>query len=98
MQIIKIMQEKYFVNYSFSIVLVSSFYFVAVEVKVLNNKTRSGLHILPSPPPLVREGGEWVARRKEARGLLEAEEKIAKIGSSPRAGSGRNGKIAQQKG
>ena len=25
-------------------------------------------------------------------------EKIAKIGSSPRAGSGRNGKIAQQKG
>lgn len=33
-QIIKIMQEKYFVNYSFSIVLVSSFYFDAVEVKV----------------------------------------------------------------
>lgn len=46
----------------------------------------------------MREGGEWVARRKEARGLLEAEEKIAKIGSSPRAGSERNGKIAQKKG
>ena len=43
-------------------------------------------------------GGEWVARRKEARGLLETEEKRAKIGSSPRAESGRNGKIAQQKG
>ena len=44
----------------------------------------------------MREGGEWVARTKEARGLLEAEEKIAKIGSSLRTGSGRNGKIAQR--